>query len=145
MTLLQPSDVPSRTGINNAITTEIAAHASTTDPAGPHYDSGWIDIPLRAAYVTSGETPRYRRIGRSVYLRGRLAPSGGGAFAANATVIVGDVPVGFRPNPLHVFALAGSTGTLSGGRFWVDTSGQINVQPQNATTNISVACTYLNN
>lgn len=142
---LQPSGVPSRAAIQAAIDEAVAAHASTIDPNSQHYDSGWADIPLRAAYVTSGETPRYRRIGRSVYLRGRLAPSGGGAFAANTTVIVGDIPGGFRPNPLHVFALAGSTGTLSGGRFWVDTSGQINVQPQNATTNISVACTYLNN
>lgn len=142
---LQPSGVPSRAAIQAAIDEAVAAHASTIDPNSQHYDSGWADIPLRAAYATSGETPRYRRIGRSVYLRGRLAPSGGGAFAANTTVIVGDIPGGFRPNPLHVFALAGSTGTLSGGRFWVDTSGQINVQPQNATTNISVACTYLNN
>lgn len=144
MTLLQPGDVPSRTGINNAITTEIANHASTTNPASLHYDSGWIDIALRSGFAASGEFPRYRRIGSVVYLRGRVAPSGGGNFVANAQVIIGDIPAGFRPNPLVAFAVAGSNGTLSGGRFWIDTSGQVNMQPQNATANMSVACSYLN-
>jgi hypothetical protein len=145
MTLIQPSDVPSRTGINNAITTEIAAHASTTDPAGPHYDSGWIDIPLRAGLQASGETPRYRRIGRAVYLRGRVSKIDATNFAANVQITIGDVAVGFRPNPLVMFALAGSTGTSSGGRLWVSTTGEVICQPQNATPNMSVACTFLNN
>lgn len=141
MTLLQPTDVPSRAGINNAITTEIEAHASTTDPAGQHYDSGWINITLRAGFTVSGETPRYRRIGSTVYLRGRIA----GTFAAGNTYIVGDVPAGFRPNPLILFPLAGSSAATSGGRLWVDTSGQINVNPAAAPTNVSVAMSYLNN
>jgi hypothetical protein len=145
MTLLQPSDIPSRTGINNAITSEIGEHADTADTLGEHYDSGWTDIPLRAGYAAMGETPRYRRIGRAVYLRGRVGISGGGNFAANVQVVVGDIPANFRPNPLVMFAVAGATGSASGGRFWVDTSGQLNMQPQNATSNMSVACTYLNN
>lgn len=144
MALLQPGDVPSRSGINNAITSEIANHASLTDVNGLHYDSGWIDIPLRAGYTSSGEVPRYRRIGRQVFLRGRLAPTAG-TFAANVQVVVGDLPANFRPNPLTVWALAGSSGTLSGGRWWVDTTGAINIHPQNATANVSVATTYLNN
>lgn len=141
MTLLQPTDVPSRSGINNAISSEIAAHASTTDPNGPHYDSGWIDIPLRGGFSASGETPRYRRVGRQVFLRGRV----GGTFAAGNTYIVGDVPAGFRPNPLILYPLGGSSAATSGGRFWIDTSGQINVNPAAAPTNVSIACTYLNN
>ena len=44
MTLLQPTDVPSMDGINNAITSEIAEHASTTEIGGPHYDSGWLPL-----------------------------------------------------------------------------------------------------
>lgn len=113
-------------------------------PYTPPGDTGWIDVPLRAGYVGMGETPRYRRIGNAVYLRGRVALTGGGNFAANGQVVVGDVPAGFRPNPLHMFAIVGANGTTSGGRFWIDTSGQINMQPQNATGNMSIACTYLN-
>jgi hypothetical protein len=145
MTLLQPTDVPSRAGINNAITTEIAAHASTTDPNGPHYDSGWIDIPLRANRQASGEVPRYRRVGRQVFLRGRVAKTDATNFAANVQDTIGDLPAGFRPNPLTMWAIAGSTGTNSGGRFWITTAGEIIMQPQNATPNMSVATTFLNN
>ena len=141
MTLLQPSGVPSRTAINNAITSEIANHASLTDVNGLHYDSGWIDIPLRAGFSTSGEAPRYRRIGRQVFLRGRVA----GTFAAGNTYVIGDVPAGFRPNPLILFPLAGSNAATSGGRLWVDTTGQVNVNPAAAPTNVSIAMTYLNN
>lgn len=142
---LQPSGVPSRAAIQAAIDEAVAAHASTTDPNSQHYDSGWIDIILRANRVASGETPRYRRIGRVVYLRGRVAKSDGTNFAANTQDTIGDIAAGFRPNPLVMFALAGSNGTLSGGRFWIDTNGQVIMQPQNATPNMSVACSYLNN
>lgn len=141
MALLQPSDVPSRSGINNAITSEIANHASLTDVNGLHYDSGWIDVTLRAGFSASSEAPRYRRIGRQVFLRGRVA----GTFAAGNTYILGDIPAGFRPNPLILFPLAGSNAATSGGRLWVDTSGQINVNPAAAPTNVSIAMTYLNN
>lgn len=145
MTLLQPSDVPSRTGINNAITSEIANHASTTDPSGLHYDSGWVDLPLRAGYVFAGEVPRYRRIGRQVFVRGRVARENGTVFAANSQQTVADLPPGFRPNPLIIFALAGSDGTNSGGRFWIQVAGDLIVQPRATPTNISLACTFLNN
>lgn len=141
MALLQPTDVPSRSGINNAIQSMMDAHASTTDPNSQHYDSGWIDIPYRPGFSTSGEAARYRRIGRQVFIRGRVA----GTFAAGNTYIIGDVPAGFRPNPLILFPLAGSNAATSGGRLWVDTSGQINVNPAAAPTNVSIAMTYLNN
>ena len=145
MTLLQPSDVPSREGINNAITSEIGKAISTTDPASQFYDTGWFDVPLRTGYVSVGEVVRYRRIGRQVFMRGRVARENGTVFAANSQQAVGDVPAGFRPNPLIAFAIAGSDGTNSGGRFWIDVSGQINVQARATPTNISLACTFLNN
>jgi len=40
MTLLQPLDVPSRTAINEAITSEIADHVATD-----HGDTGWLTLP----------------------------------------------------------------------------------------------------
>lgn len=145
MALLQPSGVPSHGAINDAITSTVDAHASTTDPNSQHYDSGWIDIIIRAGFTGSGEVPRYRRVGRQVFLRGRFARNPAAAFVANTQYIVGDLPGGFRPNPLHMFALAGSDGTQSGGRFWIDVNGQIFLQPKAAPTSISVACSFLNN
>jgi hypothetical protein len=145
MALLQPSDVPSMAGINNAITSTVDAHASTTDVNGQHYDSGWIDVVLRTGYVFSGEVPRYRRIGRQVFLRGRVARSPAINFIANNQYIVGDLPANFRPNPLVMWGLAGANGTQSGGRFWVTATGEIIIQPQVDTSNVSLAATFLNN
>lgn len=145
MTLLQPSDVPSRTGINNVVTSEIANHASLTDVNGLHYDSGWIDIVFRTGFTFSGEMVRYRRIGRQVFVRGRVARTPAANFVANTQYIIGDLPANFRPNPLIMFAVAAANGTQSGGRFWIDTAGAIVMQTQNDTSNISLACTFLNN
>jgi hypothetical protein len=144
MALLQPSDVPSMAGINSAITSTVDAHASTTDVNGPHYDSGWIDVTFRTGFTFSGESVRYRRIGHAVYIRGRVARTPSADFAANTQYTVADIPAGFRPNPLVMFAAAGSNGTNSGGRFWVNTSGEIIVQPEDAVPSIPVACAYLN-
>lgn len=144
MALLQPSDVPSRTGINAAITSTVDAHASTTDVNGLHYDSGWIDVTFRTGFTWSGEAVRYRRIGRMIYIRGRVAPTAG-SFAAGSSQIVADIPAGFRPNPLVMFAAAGSTAATSGGRFWISALGEINVNPSGAPSSIPVACSYLNN
>lgn len=140
MTLLQPSETPSRTGINNAISSEDAAHV-----AAMHADSGWIDVTFRTGFESVAEALRYRRIGHDIYLRGRVGRTGGAAFAAGSTYIIGDLPAGFRPNPLIMFTPAGSSAATSGGRFWITTSGEINLNPQNAPTSVSLACNFLNN
>jgi hypothetical protein len=139
MTLLQPTDVPSRMGINNAITSEIANHASLTDPASLHYDSGWVNIPLRAGFSASAETPQVRRVGKTVHLRGRI----GGTVTAGGTVVVGDIPVGFRPSVLSMFAVSGSDANAAG-RFWVNTIGELNFSLTITKTNgVSCASAYL--
>jgi len=139
MTLLQPSDVPSRTGINNAITTEISNHSTEVNTASLHYDSGWVTIPLRATFNPSGETPMVRRIGKMVYMRGRI----GGTITAGGTVIVGDIPAGFRPSTLSMFAVAGSDANAAG-RFWVNTAGELNYSLTITKSNgVSCASSYL--
>lgn len=141
MALLQPSDVPSRSGINNAITSTVDEHASLTDVNGLHYDSGWVNIPLRATFSASGETPQVRRVGKTVHLRGRI----GGTITAGGTVIVGDIPAGFRPSVLSMFAVSGSDANAAG-RFWVNTAGELNFSLTITKTNgISCASSYLLN
>lgn len=131
MTLLQPSGVPSRSSINNAITSEIGAHASTTDTTGQHYDSGWITLPLRAGFQTSSETPQYRKIGKIVYLRGRIAPTSG-TFSTGGSPVA-DLPAGFRPTIANeVWATAfGLTPIM--GRFFIGSGGALTVDPVSAT------------
>lgn len=138
MTLLQPTDVPSRTGINNAITSEIANHASVSNSASQHYDSGWITLPLRSGFSGSpGEVPQYRRVGKLVTIRGRLS----GTIPAGNTAVA-DVPAGFIPSMLNMWARAENSST-NAGRLWVSPSGAVNVSPAAATTTSSVACTYM--
>jgi len=143
MTLLVGTDVPSRAGINNAITTEIAAHASTSNPASLHYDSRWILLPLRAGFGVSGETPMYRRIGSVIYLRGRVVPpvnwtTGNQAF--------GDLPAGFVPSTSNVLfaSTAGSPGVAA--RFFITSAGVCNANVLTGTSAgaIHLSCAFPN-
>lgn len=144
MTLLLPSDVPSMDGINDAITTELAAHASTTNPASQHYDSGWVLLPLRAGMGASSETPMYRRIGSVAYLRGRLVNNA--ASWGSGTTAIGDVPSDLAPTTSNVIfaTVFGSPGI--GGRLFVNSSGSVNVNLFTGTlagTNpVSLNCSY---
>lgn len=136
---LQPPDVPSRSGIQAAINEAVDDHASTTDPASLHYDSGWVAIPLRSGFSASGETPSVRRVGKMVYLRGRI----GGTVTAGGTVVVGDIPAGFRPSVLSMFAVSGSDANAAG-RFWVNTAGELNFSLTITKSNgVSCASSYL--
>lgn len=134
MTLLQPTDVPSRTGINNAITTEIGDHTDPADTAGDHYDSGWVALPLRTNVALSGETPMYRKIGRVIYMRGRVVVTTAGNWSTTATA-VGDLPAGFRPSTSNIlFAeVIGTAGSSAPGRMFVTSAGVVNVNTVTGT------------
>lgn len=135
---LEPTDVPSRQGINDAIDEAVFDHADPADPDGPHYDSGWITLPLAIGAPTGGETPEYRRIGKIVHLRGRMAfPSIG-----TGNTVVANLPAGFRPSKLTMWARAENSAT-NNGRLWVATNGAVTISPQAATTSTSVACTFM--
>lgn len=132
---LQPSDVPSRSGIQAAIDEAVDDHASTTDAAGDHYDSGWINIPLRSGFTFSGETPAYRRIGDVIYMRGRVVRTTAGNWTTSSTSI-GDLPAGFRPSTSNIlFAhVIGSGASASNGRMFVTSAGVINVNTVTGTS-----------
>lgn len=144
MTLLQPSDVPSRNGINNAITSEIGEHADPGDTLGDHYDSGWQTLTLRSGFQTSGETPQYRKLGHVVYIRGRVVPISG-TFSTGGSPVA-DIPAGFRPTVANeVFATAfGLTPIM--GRFFIGSGGAITVDPASATADACpLSCSYVAN
>jgi hypothetical protein len=105
-------------------------------------DTGWITLPLESGITDSGELPQYRRIGKVVYIRGRLQRSPVAAWPV-ATTAVATLPSGFRPSALTMWALSGSSAANSQGRFWVATSGIINVSPATSAADaLSVACTF---
>jgi hypothetical protein len=131
VTLLQPTDVPSMAGINNAITSKIADAVSTTDPSDQFYDSGWLTLQLRAGFQTSSETPQYRKIGHVVYLRGRIAPTSG-TFSTGGSAVA-DLPAGFRPTVANeVWATAFGINAIMG-RFFIGSGGALTVDPGSAT------------
>jgi hypothetical protein len=88
MTLLQPSDVPSMDGINDAITSEIADHASLTNPAGPHYDSGWVTYPKVGAAASMVNVVLEYRI-RNGFIEWRTSGATVGDISVPAS---GDLP-----------------------------------------------------
>lgn len=135
---LQPTDVPSRAGIQAAIDEAVDNHASTTDALGEHYDSGWLTLTLRGGFTGSaGEIPQIRRVGKIVSIRGRLT----GTMNVG-TSTVADVPGGFAPSVLNMWARAENSAT-NNGRMWVGGAGTVNVSPAANTTSTSVACTYM--
>lgn len=146
MTLLQPNEVPSRAGINNVVTSEIAAHASTSNPASQHYDSGWVNVPIATGFQAyPGRTPKVRRIGKQVEFRGSYQATGGGAITGGSgtTHNLGNMPAGFGPADFLGFTvMAGSNATSGSTRGWIDAGGGIRVGPNVATPYVSFAITY---
>lgn len=131
MALLQPTDVPSRSGINNAITGVMDDHIDPADPVGLHYDSGWILLPLRAGFTFSGENPMYRRLGNVIYMRGRVARTSGNWTTGNTAI--GDLPAGFRPSTSNILyaTTIGSPGVA--GRMFITSAGVVNVNALSGT------------
>lgn len=100
MTLLQPTDVPSRTGINNAISSEIDLAVRTTDPADQFYDSGWLTLPGTPDAGVSITTKQYRVKNGMVQVRfaGTLTAGISVPVSGNiADIHIGDLPAGARP------------------------------------------------
>lgn len=131
MALLQGTDVPSRAGINAAITSTMDDHTDPNDPLGLHYDSGWILLPLRAGFTFSGENPMYRRLGNVIYMRGRVARTSGNWTTGNTAI--GDLPAGFRPSTSNILyaTTIGSPGVA--GRMFITSAGVVNVNALSGT------------
>lgn len=61
-------------------------------------DTGWIDLTLlNGATVQNGFTPRYRRIGKIVIIKGIVTT------VSSADTVVATLPTGFRPSTTHYF------------------------------------------
>jgi hypothetical protein len=103
MTLLQPTDVPSRDGINAAITSEIAEHTDPNDPAGPHYRGAWTTVTkVSPAASMANITLQYRVTGFMV--EWRVAGNTAAAVTAgisgdhtNQNITTGSIPATLRP------------------------------------------------
>lgn len=131
MALLQPSDVPSRAGINAAITSTMDDHTDLNDPAGLHYDSGWILLPLRAGFQFSGENPMYRRIGSIIFMRGRVSRISGTWTTGNTPVA--DLPAGFRPSTSNILYLTSIGASTIPARMFITSAGVVNVNALSGT------------
>ena len=106
------------------------------------FDSGWFDLPLSANAIAFNEEqkPRYRRIGKEVFLTGVIK-----GVSANET-LVATLPVNYRPSKKIIIAIP-STGTKFS-RISVHTNGNIyyeqsNDNTANATHWHSIACSFV--
>lgn len=93
------------------------------------YDTGWVNLTLTNGWAAVGtNTPAYRRIGRTVFLRGRV--SGGAASSIAATL-----PADARPGTLSnaMVREGGGTGyTL----MLINTSGAITFSSTSSAPNM---------
>ena len=105
-------------------------------------DTGWIDLPLSAGITAYSETqkPRYRKIGKIVYLSGVLR----GVTERDQTVAT--LPVGYRPSMKVMFAVP-SVGQIIT-KMSIDTNGAITlnrstIEPIVAENWHSIACDFI--
>lgn len=86
---------------------EISSAGDLTDGR----DTGWIDLPLASGVsVAAGLTPQYKRVGKTVYLFGRITYNG---TASTNGGVIGTLPLGFRPDKdpfdLGAFVVTGTS------------------------------------
>jgi hypothetical protein len=143
MTLLQPSGVPSRTAINNAITSEIANHASTTDTNSQHYDSGWVELAPAAGFTAT--FMQLRRIGKEVRIRGEIKGPSLGNIPAGTNAIIANMPGGFTPSSRsHVWMAAPQNPASAQVRMFANPGGGLQlIHNGTASPYVSLMTTWL--
>lgn len=107
-------------------------------------DTGWLEIPLATGITaySDEQAPRYRKIGKDVFLSGVLR----GVTAKDQTVAT--LPVGFRPSKKVMFAVC-SVGQMFT-KMTVNTNGTIilnrsSIEPVEAINWHSIACNFSTN
>lgn len=107
-------------------------------------DSGWFEIPLATGITaySDEQAPRYRKIGKDVFLSGVLR----GVTAKDQTVAT--LPVGFRPSKKVMYAVC-SVGQMFT-KMTVNTNGTIvlnrsSIEPVEAVNWHSIACNFSTN
>lgn len=127
---------------NSTIYEDVATlQEQMTEVQGQLADTGWSDLPLNtgiSAY-NAEQTPRYRKIGKVVYLSGVFK-----GVTANNT-IVGTLPEGFRPSKKIMFCIPSVSQCMS--RISITSDGIITheratVEPLNASNWHSIACNF---
>ena len=74
-------------------------------------DSGWKDLTLENGFTSRGTdfTPQYRKVGKTVYLRGQIS----GNFTTTSTPIF-QLPAGCRPTMEHIYRAFHESNYLTG-------------------------------
>jgi hypothetical protein len=99
-------------------------------------DSGWVNVTINAGFAVSvGNTPQVRRVGKAIYCRGGLAPTG---FAINAAHDAMTVPAGYRITSGAVNFRMGTNSGQSAASLFMGTNGVMSIR-----TNGSLATWYL--
>ena len=79
---------------------------------GKMQDSGWKTGTLSSSFVAvdgnSANTPEYRKIGKTVYIRGKVSPRAALAGSASSVTIF-SLPEGCRPSKAETFVCQGTS------------------------------------
>lgn len=81
------------TDINNLTRHLTSVEETVEELLNAEEDTGWIELPLESGVqaYNSGQTPKYRKIGKIVFIRGAVTN------IQNRDITIGTLPVGFRP------------------------------------------------
>lgn len=142
---LQPTDIPSRQGIQDAIDEAVEEHEDTSDSSGEHYDSEWQAVALTAGW---GGTMEVRKIGHEVYLRGQIdnGPSSTTVpITGGSGTVIANLAAGFRPvGRSHVWLAVAQIPQTVTARMFANTSGTVSLYTYEAVTDyVSVMTNFL--
>lgn len=114
----------------------LAETADAAIDAAVPVDTGWITLPLASGYdahATPG-TPKYRKIGSVVYLRGGVTNDAGSLPVSTNGVLVATLPDGFYPNASHQYMGVPQSPTTAPIRWFVQSDGRILLYVHGAST-----------
>lgn len=95
--------------------------ASMSLPGASVYDTGWQNIALNSGFNQSGASPAWAREGKTLHLRGGIAPASGGFPIAGVRVGT----LSYAPPSQHVGTCSGPG--VTSGKVVLDPDGSITV------------------
>jgi hypothetical protein len=95
-------------------------------------DSGWKNWPFPSGWKTAGSNPGYKLVtlGGDSYLklRGHFQKNSGSSFSLVGGVLIGTLPVGYRPSVTRILPIATQYTSQAAARVEVDTDGTVTAQ-----------------
>lgn len=102
-------------------------------------DTGWVPLTLTSTFTNYGadtnNTPRYRRIGNIVHIKGMITPTA--QISANQSTTISTVPVDIRPIYTNIVTVCQGSG-INRWSCNIETNGRMLIERYGSDSNIAI-------